>query len=168
MNELTIRTAQPDDTPLILSLIRELAEYEKLADQVTADEKTLHTWLFEKQSADVLIAECEGQPIGYALYFHNFSTFLGRSGIYIEDIYIRPAYRGRGFGKQMFVHIGGLAVSEGCGRLEWACLDWNAPSIAFYRSLGADSMDGWSVYRLSGAALRELSEQKLGIGDNEK
>jgi GNAT superfamily N-acetyltransferase len=157
MKELIIRPAVIEDVPLILTLIKELAEYEKLSDQVTATEDVLVEWLFNKKKAEVLLGEQGGQPVGYALFFHNFSTFLGKAGIYIEDIYIRPAYRKKGFGKAFFKHIAGLCTKRGCGRIEWAVLDWNKPSIDFYLSLGAQQMNEWTVYRLSGEDITALA-----------
>lgn len=157
MSEFNIRQAVREDVPLILAFIKELAEYENLYDQVTATEKILTEWIFEKQKAEVLIGELDGHPVGYALFFFNFSTFLGRAGIYIEDIFIRPAYRKKGYGKTFFKHIAGLCNDRGCGRLEWACLDWNKPSIDFYLSLGAQPMDDWTIYRLTGDEIRKLA-----------
>jgi GNAT superfamily N-acetyltransferase len=158
MGELIIRPAVIGDLPLILAFIGELAEYEHLSDQVTATEELLTEWIFRQKKAEVLIGELDGKPIGYALYLYNFSTFLGRAGIYIEDIFIRPAYRMNGFGKAFFKHLAGLCAARGCGRLEWACLDWNKPSIDFYLSLGARQLDEWTIYRLSGEELRKLAE----------
>ena len=157
---LTFRFAQETDTLLILQFIRELADYEHLLDQVVADEATLTEWLFERRSAEVCFAVLEGEEVGFALYFHNFSTFLGRAGLYLEDLYVLPQYRGQGIGKAILQHLARLAVDQGCGRMEWWCLDWNAPSIAFYRALGAQPMDEWTVYRLTGDTLRGLAEEK--------
>ena len=154
----TIRPAVPGDEGFILKLIIELAEYEKLAHEVVATEEILHEWLFEKEKARVLIAEEDGVGVGYALYFYNFSTFLGRAGIYLEDLYVRPAYRKRGYGKALLQRLAQIAQAEGCGRLEWSCLDWNQPSIDFYLSLNAKPMDGWTVYRLTGDTLKALAE----------
>ena len=145
--------------PLILTLIGELAEYERLSHEVVATEDTLQEWLFgEKPVADVLIAEEGAEVVGFALFFHTFSTFLGRPGIYLEDLYVRPAFRGRGVGKTMLMHLARLAKERGCGRLEWSVLDWNEPSIRFYESLGAVAMDDWTVYRMTGEALEKLAE----------
>ena len=155
--DFQIRSATPADIPLILRLIRALATYEKMEDQVVATEELLNEWLFEKQIAKVLIAEVDGISVGFALWFHNFSTFLGRGGIWLEDLYVEPAYRGRGIGKQLLARLAAYAVEHGCGRLEWCCLDWNEPSIHFYRSLGAESMDDWTTYRLSGETLKVLA-----------
>lgn len=156
----TIRYAVRKDIPLILDLIRELASYERLADQVVATEALLEEWIFDKQKAEVLIAEEAGVPVGFALFFHNFSTFLGRAGIYLEDLLILPAHRGKGYGKRLLTHLAGIAVERGCGRLEWSCLDWNEPSIAFYLSLGAVPMDEWTTYRVTGEHLEALAGSK--------
>lgn len=158
MEEFFIRQATAEDMPLVLTLIRELAAYEKLEDQVEATLDTLNEWIVEKQKAEVLLGIWNGEPVEYALFFHNFSTFLGRSGIYLEDIYVRPYARGKGFGKAFFRHLAGLCLERGCGRLEWCCLDWNKPSIDFYRSMGAQAMDEWTIYRLSKAQLEELAK----------
>jgi GNAT superfamily N-acetyltransferase len=153
-----IREATEEDVPLILSLIRELAEYEKLSDEVVATEDGLRDSLFgERRYAEVLIAEHDGAPAGFALFFHNFSTFLGKPGIYLEDLYVKPAFRGSGIGKKLLVHLASLAKRRGCGRLEWWVLDWNEPSIGFYKKLGAVPMDDWTVYRVSGSALEDLA-----------
>jgi GNAT superfamily N-acetyltransferase len=153
-----IREATEEDVPLILSLIRELAEYEKLSDEVVATEDGLRDSLFgERRYAEVLIAEHDGAPAGFALFFHNFSTFLGKPGIYLEDLYVKPAFRGSGIGKKLLVHLASLAKRRGCGRLEWWVLDWNEPSIGFYKKLGAVPMDDWTVYRVSGLALEDLA-----------
>tara|TARA_B100000614_G_scaffold247683_1_gene254854 strand:+ start:292 stop:843 length:552 start_codon:yes stop_codon:yes gene_type:complete len=155
--DCTIRPARREDVPLILSLIRELAEYERLSHEVQATEEMLHAALFgDRPAAEVVISEVHGESTGFALFFHNFSTFVGRPGIYLEDLYVRPAFRGRGHGKALLVHLASLARDRGCGRLEWSVLNWNAPSIAFYRSLGARPMDDWTVYRLDGEALESL------------
>ena len=156
--KLTIGFADPYDTALILQLIRELADYEHLLDQVVADEATLREQLFDRRGAEVLLAREGETVVGFALFFHNFSTFLGRSGLYLEDLYVRPAYRGRGYGKALLARLAALAVERGCGRMEWWCLDWNRPSIDFYRSLGARPMDEWTVYRLTGETLHRLAD----------
>lgn len=148
--------AQPKDTALILHFIKELAVYEKMEDQVVATEELLTEWLFEKQKAEVVIGEAEGKPVGFALFFHNFSTFLGRSGIYLEDLFVEPSERGKGYGKALLTHLAQLAVERGCGRLEWSCLDWNQPSIDFYLSMGAERMDDWTTYRLTGEKLDKM------------
>ena len=153
-----IREATEGDVPLILSLIRELAEYEKLSHEVVATEEALRESLFgERRYAEVLIAEHDGAPAGFALFFHNYSTFLGKPGIYLEDLYVRPEFRGSGIGKKLLAHLAGLAKRRGCGRLEWWVLDWNEPSIGFYKKLGAVPMDDWTVYRVSGSALEDLA-----------
>ncbi len=157
--EINFRYAGRSDVPLILGFVKELAEYEKLQDEVVADEKTLEEWLFDRQKAEVIFALEDGKEVGYALFFHNFSTFLGRAGIYLEDLYIQPEYRGRGHGKGLLKKLASIAVERGCGRLEWSCLDWNRPSIDFYLSLGAQPMSDWTVYRLAGSTLTELAEQ---------
>ena len=157
-NQFELRFASEKDVPLILQLIRELAEYEGLLREVVATGEILTEWLFVKKKAEVLIGEYGGQPVGYALFFHNFSTFLGRAGIYLEDLYVRPEYRGRGYGKAFFRKLAQITVERGCGRLEWWCLDWNQPSIDFYLSLGAEPMEDWTVYRLTGDTLAELAK----------
>ncbi len=153
-----IRFAGREDVPDILAFIRHLAEYEKMSDQVVATEELLEEWLFNKKSAEVIIGEYEGRPVAFALFFHNFSTFLGRAGLYLEDLFVLPEMRGRGLGKAMLAHLAGIARERQCGRLEWWCLDWNEPSIAFYRSLGAESMDEWTVFRVTGDKLDKLAD----------
>ena len=157
--ETVFRYADRNDVPLILGFVKELADYEQLQDEVVADEKTLEEWIFDRQKAEVIFALEDGKEVGYALFFHNFSTFLGRAGIYLEDLYIQPEYRGRGHGKGLLKKLASIAVERGCGRLEWSCLDWNKPSIDFYLSLGAQPMSDWTVYRLAGSTLTELAEQ---------
>ena len=155
-----MREASEEDVPLILSFIRELAEYEKLSREVVATEEGLRESLFgERRYAEVLIAEHDGSPAGFALFFHNFSTFLGKPGIYLEDLYVNPAFRGAGIGKKLLVHLASLAKRRGCGRLEWWVLDWNEPSIGFYKNLGATAMDDWTIYRLAGTALDDLASR---------
>ena len=154
MSTCTFRPAAPGDEELILTFIRALADYEKLSGQVVATPELLREWLFEKKRAEVIFPMADGVALGYALFFHNFSTFLGRAGIYLEDLYIRPEYRGNGYGKAMIQKLAQIAVERGCGRLEWSCLDWNQPSIDFYLSLGAEPMKGWTVYRLAGETLK--------------
>ena len=156
--DLTFRFAVEQDTPLILNFIKELADYERMLDQVVADEATLADQLFRKKNAEVLFALENGEEVGFALFFHNFSTFLGRSGLYLEDLYVRPDCRGKGYGKAILQKLASIAVERGCGRLEWWCLDWNKPSIDFYRSLGAEPMSEWTVYRLTGDTLKNLAE----------
>lgn len=155
--ELKIRFAVEDDVTLILDFIKGLAEYEKLSDEVVATEELLREFLFRRKVAEVIIGEYEGKPVGYSLFFYNFSTFLGRPGIYVEDVYIKPEYRGRGLGRSFFIFLAKLALERGCGRLEFSCLDWNEPSIKFYKNLGAFSLEEWSTYRVCGAALEDLS-----------
>lgn len=152
-----IRSATPADVPDILGLIRELAEYERLLDQVVADEASLHRALFgEPKYVEALVAIVAGETVGFALFFHNFSTFLGKPGMYLEDLYVRPAFRGQGLGKALLTQVAGIAVARDCGRMEWSVLDWNEPSIQFYESLGAKSLSDWTVYRLTGEALRKM------------
>ena len=158
MPELEIRTATEGDVPLILSLIKELAEYERLSHEVVATEETLRASLFgERQVAETLLAYLGDDPAGFALFFYNFSTFLDRPGIYLEDLYVRPEYRGAGVGRVLLVHLAGLARDRDCGRLEWSVLDWNEPAIGFYESIGASPVSGWTVYRVTGRALEELA-----------
>lgn len=154
---MEIRFAEERDTALILSFIRSLAEYEKMADEVVATEEVLREWVFEKRKAEVIFALENGKEVGFALFFHNFSTFLGRAGIYLEDLFVLPEYRGKGYGKGLILTLARIAAERGCGRLEWWCLDWNTPSIEFYRSLGAVPMDEWTVYRITGETLRKLA-----------
>lgn len=151
------RFATEKDLPAILGFIRELAAYERLEDQVVATETLLREWLFRQKKAEVLLAVEGNEPVGMALFFHNFSTFLGRAGIYLEDLFVRPAYRGKGYGKGLLRELARITVERGCGRLEWSCLDWNQPSIDFYRSMGAVPMDGWTTYRLSGSTLEDVA-----------
>ena len=154
----TFRFAEEKDYKLILTFIKYLAEYEKMADQVVATEELLREWIFEKNKAEVLFACEEGKEVGFALFFHNFSTFLGRAGIYLEDLFVLPEYRGKGYGKALLKRLAKITVERGCGRLEWACLDWNRPSIDFYLSLGAKQMGDWTTYRLTGETLKELAQ----------
>lgn len=158
MPELTFRFAEERDCALILQFIQGLAEYERMADQVIATEVLLQEWVFEKKKAEVLFACEDGREVGFALFFHNFSTFLGRAGIYLEDLFVLPEHRGKGFGKAILQQLAKIAVERDCGRLEWACLDWNRPSIDFYLSLGAAPMDEWTTYRLTGVTLQKLAE----------
>ena len=158
MPELEIRAANEDDVPLILSLIKELAEYERLSHEVVATEEALGDSLFgERRVAEVLIGLYGDEPAGFALFFHNFSTFLGKPGIYLEDLYVRPEFRGAGIGRALLVHLARLARARDCGRLEWSVLDWNEPAIGFYKTIGASPVSGWTVYRLTGEALEELA-----------
>ncbi len=157
---LSIRPATPDDLPLIAELIRALAEYEKLSHEVRFDEAKLGGYLFgARPMAEVVIGEVDGAAQGFALFLHNFSTFEGRPGIYLEDLFVRPAARGVGLGKALLLHLAALAVERDCARLEWSVLDWNAPSIAFYRKLGARPMDEWTIMRVDGEALAGLAAQ---------
>ena len=156
--DVTFRFAQREDVPLILRFIRDLADYEGMLDQVVADEATLEEWIFDRKKAEVLFALVEGQEVGFALFFHNFSTFLGRAGLYLEDLFVLPAYRGKGYGKALLKRLAAIAVERGCGRMEWWCLDWNQSSINFYRAMGAEPMSDWTVYRLAGDTLRNLAE----------
>lgn len=152
------RFASEKDTALILYFIRELADYEKMLDQVVADEEALKHWIFEQKKAEVVFALEDGKEVGFALFFHNFSTFLGRAGLYLEDLFVLPEYRGKGYGKGLIRLLAKIAVERGCGRFEWWCLDWNKPSIDFYCSLGAEPMTDWTVYRITGDTLKELAE----------
>ena len=155
---LSIRPATIDDVPLIRALIGELAEYERLADAAVATDADLRAQLFgERPAAEVLIGEVDGEPAGFALFFHNFSTFLGKRGLYLEDLFVRPAARGAGLGKHLMAALARIAVQRDCGRFEWSVLDWNAPAIGFYRRIGAVGMDEWTVQRLEGEALHALA-----------
>jgi len=155
---LSIRPATVDDTALISQLIRELAEYERLAHAAVATEDGLREQLFgEHRVAEVLVAEADGEPAGFALFFHTFSTFLGKRGLYLEDLFVRPDFRGLGLGRHLMAALARIAVQRDCGRFEWSVLDWNAPAIAFYRKLGATGMDEWTVQRLEGDALHALA-----------
>ena len=155
---LSIRPATADDVPLIRQLIAELAEYERLADAAVATDDDLRAQLFGAQpAAEVLIGEVDGEAAGFALFFHNFSTFLGKRGLYLEDLFVRPAFRGSGLGRHLMASLARIAVQRDCGRFEWSVLDWNAPAIGFYRTLGATGMDEWTIQRLEGDALRALA-----------
>jgi len=159
MTSLHIEPATPADVPMILQLIRELAEFERLLDEVTATEEQLHEHLFGPQpKAEVIMGRLQpgGEVAGFALYFHNFSTFLARPGIYLEDLYVRQQYRGRGYGEQLLRRLAGIAIERNCGRLEWSVLDWNQRAIDFYKSLGAAPMSEWTMYRVTGSALQKL------------
>ena len=154
MSTCTIRPAAPGDEELILSFIRALADYEHMSDQVVATPALLREWIFEKKKAEVIFAEAEGKPVGFALFFHNFSTFLGRAGLYLEDLFVLPEARGKGYGEALLRRLARTALDRGCGRLEWACLDWNRPSIDFYtQKMRAVPMDEWTTYRLTGETL---------------
>lgn len=152
-----IRFAQPGDEGTILSFIHALADYENMSGDVVATEELLHEWIFEKKKAEVLFALEDGKEVGIALFFHNFSTFLGRAGIYLEDLFVLPEYRGKGCGTALLKKLAQITVERGCGRLEWACLDWNKPSIDFYLSLDAKPMDEWTTYRLTGETLERMA-----------
>lgn len=158
MSELQFRFAEESDVALILHFIRELAAYEKMLDEVIATEELLKEWIFEKNKAEVIFVLENATEVGFALFFHNFSTFLGRAGIYLEDLYVKPEYRGKGYGKAILRKLAAVAVERCCGRLEWWCLNWNKPSIDFYLSLGATPMKDWTVYRIDGKTLQELAE----------
>lgn len=161
MPNCTFRPAVSGDEGLILGFIRALADYEHMADQVIATPEILREWIFEKKTAEVIFAEVEGKAVGYALFFHNFSTFLGRAGIYLEDLFVLPEARGHGCGKGLLKELARITVERGCGRLEWSCLDWNQPSIDFYtKRMRAAPMDGWTVYRLTGETLEEAARSK--------
>ena len=157
---MDIRFAERRDTPLILDCIRALADYEHMASEVTADPVVLEHELFDLRHAEVIFALENGKEVGFALFFHNFSTFLGRSGIYLEDLFVLPDYRGRGYGKGLIMELCRIAVSRHCGRVEWWCLDWNTPSIEFYKSLGAVPMDEWTTYRITGDTLIKYGTEK--------
>ena len=153
------RFAERKDTALILEFIRELADYEHMLDEVVATPELLEEWLFIRKKAEVIFALNDGEAVGFALFFHNFSTFLGRGGIYLEDLFVRPAYRGKGYGKGLLRRLAAIAVERGSGRLEWACLNWNMPSINFYLSMGAKPMNDWKVYRVTGETLQNMAEK---------
>ena len=152
--------AKREDTAEILYFIRQLAEYEHMADEVVATPELLEHWIFDEKKAEVLFAVEDGRKVGFALFFHNFSTFLGRAGVYLEDLFVLPEYRGRGYGKALLKELACIAVERGCGRLEWWCLDWNKPSIDFYRAMGAEPMSDWTTYRITGETLRRLGTRE--------
>ncbi len=158
MDTIQITAATPQDTPTILTLIRELAEFERLLDQVTTTEEQLHDALFLRRAAEVVLARKNGEVAGFALFFHNFSTFLGKPGVYLEDLYVRPKYRGAGCGAALLRHLARIAVERDCGRFEWSVLDWNQRAIDFYKGLGAEALDEWTMYRVTGEALRRLAQ----------
>ena len=158
MTELTIRQAEKKDTSIILKFIKELAKYQNLLDEVVASEDVLERWLFELETAKAVIASVSGEDIGFSVYCYNFSTFLGKSGLHIEDLYIRPEHRGNGYGRELLKSLAREAVEKGCGRMEWNCLDWNKPSIEFYLAMGAKPLDEWTTYRLSDETLRAAAE----------
>ena len=157
-NSISIRFAERKDTAAILRFIKALAEYENMSDQVVADETLLEEWIFDKEKAEVLLLSDGVKDVGFALFFHNFSTFLGRAGIYLEDLFVLPEYRGKGYGKALLKKLASIAVERGCGRLEWSCLDWNRPSIDFYLSLGAEPLSDWTAYRMAGEDLKHFAE----------
>lgn len=156
MDRVTFREAGRADVDRILWFIHELARYERMEHEVVATPELLEHWLFDEHKAEVIFAMAGGKEVGFALYFHNFSTFLGRAGIYLEDLYVLPECRGLGYGKALLTRLAQIAVARGCGRLEWWCLDWNKPSIDFYRSLGAQPMRDWTVYRIDGQTLQDM------------
>ncbi len=153
-----IRFAEEKDTEIILDFIKRLAEYEKMSNEVVATPEILKEWIFEKGKAEVVFAVENGKEVGFALFFHNFSTFLGKAGIYLEDLFVLPEYRGKGYGKALLKFLAKATVERGCGRLEWCCLDWNKPSIDFYLSVGAKPMDDWTIYRMAGNDLKEFAK----------
>ncbi|MCI2068959.1 MAG: GNAT family N-acetyltransferase [Bacilli bacterium] len=159
--ELTFRKAERKDADLLLSFIKKLSVYEKMEDQVSADRKTIEESFFKKKNAEAIFLMVEGKEIGFAVYFTNFSTFKGKGGLYVEDVFIDQAYRHHGYGKKTFIYLAQLAKERNCPRMEWTCLDWNTPSIAFYKSLGAKAMDEWTIYRLDEKAIKNLAETKL-------
>lgn len=156
---INIRIATEKDVPTILGFIKELADYENMTSDVVATEELLKQNIFHKGLAEVIIAEYNEKPVGFALFFHNFSTFLGKGGIYLEDLYVQPQMRNKGIGKILLSYLAQLAIERDCGRLEWSCLDWNEPSIAFYKERGANPMDEWTVYRVTGDKLKLLAEK---------
>ena len=156
---MKIRYAERKDVALILQFIKELAQYEKMSDEVVATEAILEDWLFERKRAEVIFALEADTEVGFALFFHNFSTFLGRSGLYLEDLFVKPEYRGKGYGKGLLKALAKIAVERECGRLEWVCLDWNQPSIDFYKSMGAIPMDEWTIYRVAGERLKDMAKE---------
>lgn len=156
MKSFEIRTAEASDAGKILEFIKLLAEYENMSDQVVATEELIKEWVFEKKKAEVIFAVEDGIEVGFALFFHNFSTFLGRAGIYLEDLFVLPEFRGKGYGKALFKELAHIAVERGCGRLDWSCLEWNKPSIDFYLSLGAEVLNEWRTYRLNEENLKKM------------
>ncbi|MBQ0072245.1 MAG: GNAT family N-acetyltransferase [Spirochaetales bacterium] len=155
---MEFRFANEKDIPLILSFVKELASYEKMEEEVQATEELYQEWIFEKKKAEVLFVLEEEKEVGFALFFHNFSTWVGKAGLYLEDLYVRPEYRKKGYGKGLLKKLASIAIERGCGRFEWWCLDWNQPSIDFYLSLGAEPMKEWTTYRVSGENLEKLAE----------
>lgn len=160
LNNLELKKVEEGDIPLLLWFIKKIAEYEKLSHEVTATEEILaETFFGRKANVEGYIAYHDGKPVGYAIYFYNFSSFLGKKGMYLEDLFVLPEYRGKGFGKQILIYLAEQAISEGCGRFEWAVLDWNTPAIEFYKSLGAVPMDEWTIFRLSGEELLKFKKE---------
>ena len=157
-NNIEIRFANEADVETILSFIKRLAEYEKMSNDVVATPELLKEWIFEKKKAEVIFAVENGKEVGFALFFHNFSTFLGRAGIYLEDLFVLPEFRGKGYGKALLKKLTEITCERGCGRLEWCCLDWNKPSIDFYLSLGAKPLDDWTIYRMTGEELENFAK----------
>lgn len=158
MSSFEIVSATRDDCEEILGFIKALAEYEKMSGEVVATRELLEEWIFDKQKAEVIFALEDGRKVGFALFFHNFSTFLGRAGIYLEDLFVLPEFRGKGYGKALLKRLAEITLERGCGRLEWCCLDWNKPSIDFYLSLGAKPLDDWTIYRLTGDSLNNMAQ----------
>lgn len=156
---MEFRYAERKDVMLILQFIQGIAAYERMSDEVVATPELLEEWIFDKEKAEVIFAMEDGAEVGFALFFHNFSTFVGRAGIYLEDLYVKPEHRGKGYGKGLLTQLAKIAVERKCGRLEWCCLDWNQPSIDFYTSMGARAMEEWTTYRLAGETLQALSQQ---------
>lgn len=168
LHDLLIRPAEAADSACLLVLIHQMAAYEKLSHEVTATEARLRATLFgERPAAEALMAETSDGPVGYALFFHTYSTFLAQPGLYVEDIFVVPARRGRGIGKQLLARLAAIARQRDCARLEWAVLDWNAPALGFYRALGARPLEGWTVYRLSGEKLADLAGREMGMTNDE-
>jgi len=159
LSKFQIRPATESDVKLILQFITELGEYEKLKLEVIVNEEKLRKTLFHQKMAEVIIGEFKGEPVGFALFFHNYSTFLGQAGLYLEDLFVKPEMRGKGYGKRMFSYLAKIAVERDCGRLEWACLNWNEPAVNFYKKLDATALEDWTVYRLSGETLRKMAEK---------
>ena len=159
MSHFSIRPAQPNEAGLILEFIKKLAEYEKCSDEVVADEQTIYNSIFVEKAAEVVFAEEDGVVIGFALFFHNFSTFVGRKGLYLEDLFIIPEKRGLGYGKAILKYLADIAIERNCGRMEWICLDWNAPSLAFYRSIGAIPLDEWTVQRMTEDVVKRFAAE---------
>ena len=168
MKEFDYRFAGENDVGTILEFIRQLAVYEKMEDQVVATEDLLREWIFEKGKAEVLFALEDGREVGFALFCSNFSTFLGRAGIWLEDLFVLPEFRGKGYGRGLLKQLAKIAVERGCGRLEWSCLDWNKPSIDFYLSLGAVPMDEWTTYRLTGDTLKKWRSESVKLYKNKE